>query len=190
MQGCLQTAFRLPGFRIVGGAEWFRSQRYDIVATIPPNTSDDKVLQMFQRLLIDRFKLAFHWEERLTSVYAMIRTTSGPKLKPAAEGEGASVVMLPLRGMTARNKSMDDPAGILSLWADRPVVNMTDLDGNYDLNSTGGQIRSQTKVPRSRPGVTMAALDALSSLGLKAEPRKLPVRFLVIDHVERYPTPD
>jgi uncharacterized protein (TIGR03435 family) len=36
----------------------------------------------------------------------------------------------------------------------------------------------------------MAALDALSSLGLKAEPRKLPVRFLVIDHVERYPTPD
>jgi uncharacterized protein (TIGR03435 family) len=44
---------------------------YDISATFPPNTRDEQVHLMLQRLLADRFKMVSHWETRETPVYAL-----------------------------------------------------------------------------------------------------------------------
>src|ERR1700678_1268049 len=81
LQVCLQIAYQLPGYRIKGPA-WMATRRYDIAARMPSATSDDQVLQMFQRLLAERFRLMFHWSEQPTKAYALEVDKKGAKLNP------------------------------------------------------------------------------------------------------------
>jgi uncharacterized protein (TIGR03435 family) len=94
---------------------------------------------------------------------------------------------------------MNDLAGILTLWSDRPVVDMTGLDGYYDFkldwNSSAsrpsegaaGAVSSGSALARAGSD-PMAMLNALPALGLKVEGRKMSVEFLIVDHAEKIPT--
>jgi uncharacterized protein (TIGR03435 family) len=73
---------------------------------------------------------------------------------------------------------MEALAAGLMRQADRPVVNMTGLAGNYEFTLTW------------TPDETSAPLfQALKQqLGLKLESRRLPINILVIDHANKIPT--
>src|SRR5258708_6654887 len=58
----IQQAYGVRDFQIVGGAEWMRSDRYDITAKPETAASGDQVKEMMKSLLKDRFKLEFHRE--------------------------------------------------------------------------------------------------------------------------------
>ena len=103
--------------------------------------------------------------------------------------------------------SMPAFAEMLTRFVDRPVVDMTELKGNYQIaldlsmdtliniaRSTGvgvpaigGRGESGRAVDASDPS-SSSIFVSVQQLGLKLEPRKAPFEFVVIDHVERMPS--
>ena len=81
----------------------------------------------------------------------------------------------------------DAIAAILSRQLDREVVNRTALSGEYDMQpnftpDAGPCAPNADSDPSGRPSLYAAVQE---QLGLKLEPAKGPVEFLVIDRVER-----
>ena len=69
----------------VEGPGWIATERYDIVATIPPGTGEEPFRLMLQGLLADRFQMAVRRETRQIAVYAITVGKEEPKLKAAAD---------------------------------------------------------------------------------------------------------
>ena len=85
--------------------------------------------------------------------------------------------------------TMSDLALSLSVDMDRPVVNMTELSGTYNITLDAA--------PDSMPGFRLGAgqdssfptvFAALRQLGLDLVPGKVPVKYLVVDSALRVPT--
>jgi uncharacterized protein (TIGR03435 family) len=94
--------------------------------------------------------------------------------------------------------------GVLARFADRPVVDMTDLKGNYDFTmefspedframmiratiAQGSVVSPEVlKLVDASSGDTL--FNAVAKLGLKLEPRKAPIEILVIDQALKTPT--
>ena len=78
-------------------------------------------------------------------------------------------------------------AGVLRLSVDRPVVDQTSLAGSYRVRMTydrdSARRRPDVPVPDDAGPSVFVALP--EQLGLKLEPSRTPVDFLVIDHLER-----
>ena len=75
-------AYRLKPYQLTA-PDWMRSERYDVMATIPTGGNKDQVPEMLQALLTDRFKLRVHKDKKEQSVYALIVGSDGHKLKPS-----------------------------------------------------------------------------------------------------------
>ena len=100
------------------GPPSLRSQKYDIVAKIPPGTPREQFNLMLINLLTERFHMAVHRETREIQGYEMVIAKNGPKLKKSSVADSTFADEHP------------DPAVI------QPVVK--DLgDGNYRLDSPG-----------------------------------------------------
>jgi uncharacterized protein (TIGR03435 family) len=83
----LLTAYRLKPYQL-SGPDWMKTQRFDILAKIPEGGSKDKVPEMLQSLLAERFKLAVHRENKEQPVYALVVGKNGQKLQaPAADAD-------------------------------------------------------------------------------------------------------
>jgi uncharacterized protein (TIGR03435 family) len=94
----------------------------------------------------------------------------------------------------------------LSPLVDRPIVDMTELKGNYDVAFEVSRQEllnlaraAGANVPQDAPGASASPADAASdpggsiftaiqSLGLKLEPRKAPLLMIVVDQAEKMPT--
>jgi uncharacterized protein (TIGR03435 family) len=90
----------------------------------------------------------------------------------------------------------------LGRFVDRPIVDLTDLKGKYDLTlevgledmmnlarAAGMNVQGPpTDTSRATEPGSSSIFVAIQQYGLKLEPRKAPVELLVIDHVERNPT--
>lgn len=99
-------------------------------------------------------------------------------------------------------------AQALTPFVDRPVVDMTDLNGNYQVSldfamdnllsiaRTAGIAIPAGAAGLVGPGGAAVASDptggsifaSVQELGLKLDPRKAPVESIVIDHLEKMPT--
>ena len=75
-------AYRLKPYQLTA-PDWMKSERYDVMATIPAGGNKAQVPEMMQALLADRFKLRVHTDKKEQSVYALIVGTDGHKLKPS-----------------------------------------------------------------------------------------------------------
>jgi uncharacterized protein (TIGR03435 family) len=99
-----------------------------------PNLKQWKV--MMQKLLADRFKIAFHREKRELTGYAVTVAKTGSELTASA-GDPSGLPGLMFRGLgnlPAHNATMADFAGVLqSTVLDRPVVDQTGLTGRFDF---------------------------------------------------------
>jgi uncharacterized protein (TIGR03435 family) len=210
----------------VEGPDWIAQDRYSVTAKIPEGGSGH-VREMVQALLEDRFKLKFHREQKEFSVYALtvgkngIRMTEEPP-DPAdtgvpdvdvkAQGGRGGVNVDLGRGsyfgfadnkLTGKKLDMTRFADLLAMFADRPIVNMTDLKGRYDFSLTLSEedytamlIRSAIKNGVNLPPQALQLLEhssgdtlfnAVQMLGLKLEPRKAPLDVIVIDSAEKTP---
>jgi uncharacterized protein (TIGR03435 family) len=84
----------------VQGPDWMSQERFEIQAKIPEGVSEDKVPEMLQALLAERFKLAIHRDKKELPIYALIVGKNGPKLTAASTEPDAPLPDFPGRGMS------------------------------------------------------------------------------------------
>ena len=76
----IRIAYALKEYQI-SAPDWSATTRFDVVATLPPDTSREQYLLMWQNLLAERFKLTVHREKRELPAYSLVVAKGGPKLK-------------------------------------------------------------------------------------------------------------
>jgi len=91
----LNAAYKISPTRLTGpgwaGFSPFTAARFDIHATFPAGATKDDVPEMLQSLLEERWKLAFHNEQKEQQALALLVGKDGPKLQPSpAEAADAS----------------------------------------------------------------------------------------------------
>jgi uncharacterized protein (TIGR03435 family) len=214
-------AFEVNGADVLG-PEWARSadllgnsDKFDIDATLPTDTSQAQFHAMLRTLLADRFALKVHREKKEVPAYALVVMKNGPKLKesPAAPpGTDAQKVDVRVRGEDGfpvtppgysglfvnvksghtRVKfigySMEQFAKWTRVNSKRPGVDRTGLTGRYDFYvEYDSAIASRPDANELDRGPDFA-VALQSQLGLKLTPDKTEIELLVIDHIERTPS--
>ncbi|HVV43549.1 MAG TPA: TIGR03435 family protein [Bryobacteraceae bacterium] len=245
----------------VEAPDWLKNTLFDIQATIPKGVTQDKVPQMLQTLLEERFGLKTHHERKEQPVYALVVAKDGPKMtasqpdtsdvstgpdgkpamtmsvptlqgavtmtrsakgillempgkeiegrvwaRPERKGSGPGMVMFESSGLTMKSFAALLSVGVL----DKPVVDMTNLKGGYDVSvelsefEALGVIRTSLSfmsmlmpgngggenggmAVASEPSGSMLK-SSIAKLGLALDARKLPLDLLVVDQMEKMPT--
>jgi uncharacterized protein (TIGR03435 family) len=242
----IRIAYRVKAYQVIG-PDWMSQQRFEIQAKIPEGESTDKVPEMLQALLADRFKLTIHRDNKDLPVYALIVGKNGSKLTPAStepeaplpdsagsmtigtengemkvtqDGKGGAIIRgggqdgtikqsISATGvhMEMTKTSIKYLVDILTTLVDRPVLDMTDLKGNFqialDLPMEDLMLLAQRQaamlgiqMPGPPPGGNGgdastpggSVFSAMEKLGLKLDGRKAPVETILVDHLERTPT--
>jgi uncharacterized protein (TIGR03435 family) len=178
----ISLAYGVDSNRISGGPSWLESQQYDVMAKAPggQRLSREQLRQPLQALLRERFRLALHRENKEGQGYALVVGKNGVKLKETAGAASSASVLK--NGIWIQNQPIDGLAGALTIATKRPVLNETGIKGSYDI-----------ALNYAPDGDTKSTLPSLftalqEQLGLRLEPRKVPVEAIVIDHVERSPS--
>jgi uncharacterized protein (TIGR03435 family) len=169
------------------------AETYDIDTKAEAAVNSDQMLRMLQALLVDRFKMKLHWETREMPVYALVLAKGGPRFhETKAAGDGFPIGIRGSRGQTIlQNAPLSYFAWSISLAVDRMVIDRTGMTGRYDFEysyapESRGPGRNPEEHEAIRPTDGPSIYEALQEqLGLKLEPQKGPVEFLVIDHVEK-----
>ncbi|MGO9258790.1 MAG: TIGR03435 family protein [Bryobacteraceae bacterium] len=84
LKNLLMTAYDVKNFQIVGPS-WLDTERFDITATMPPDTTREQFHVMLQNLLAERFKLTLHRETKELPMFVLVVAKNGPKMKESAE---------------------------------------------------------------------------------------------------------
>jgi uncharacterized protein (TIGR03435 family) len=84
LKNILMNAYDVKNFQIVGPG-WLDTERFDITATMPPDTTKEQFRAMLQNLLAERFKMTVHRETKELPMYSLVVAKGGPKMKEAAE---------------------------------------------------------------------------------------------------------
>lgn len=181
---------------------WMATTRFTITARIPPGSTVGDYRLMLQTLLAERFKLAFHREQKEMQIADLVLAKNGPKLKESEPGstprsEGGLQPPPPRGGpppgyhgpfnLNLRAISMEQFSAMLSGLYDQPVIDNTGLTGLYDftLRALVGSNPPNPDAPNAPPPL----IDAVQEqLGLKLVSKKSPVDVLVVDHMEKTPT--
>ncbi|MGB8845509.1 MAG: TIGR03435 family protein, partial [Terracidiphilus sp.] len=192
--------------QIVGEPDWAGKDLFDVEGTpdVPGIPNQKQIQSLLQNLLADRFQLKFHTEKRDLAVYVITVAPGGPKLTPTTAapndpsgmgfgGVGGS------QGVTAvgRNLTMAD----FAMWfqsgvTDRPVVDLTEIKGRYDIRlkwtpddsqfaqfgGSGFHVPPASDAADAPPNLYTAIQE---QLGLKIEATKAPDDVMVIEHVEK-----
>lgn len=190
-------AYSLHSSQIAGGPPSLLATHFDIdgVPDIDGHPNVSQTRMMFQKLLVSRFSLAFHYDSRELSVYAIQVAKSGPKLAPTTSNPGDSThfTFSCPPALTVRNYSIADFAkGMQEAFLDKPVVDQTGLNGRYDFDLKWALDDAQTYCPsypagsRNDPNAPPDLYTAVrEQLGLKLVSTKAAVQVMVIDHIEK-----
>ncbi len=184
-------AYNVQPNEIVGGPEWLRTEKFDILAD--PETekrpSSDEMKAMVQRLLVERFHVAMHKEQKVLSVYALQKAVDSPKLTKSAGNEGGipAVGYDPRGELEVGNATMTNFAGFLQRFVlDRPAVDQTGIEGRFDLvlRWTPDDVRGGGSAGDA--GAEPELFTAMKEqLGLKLQATKAGVDVFVVDRAEK-----
>ena len=183
----LEWAYDLKGYQVVGPPWIDNEERYDIIAKAPGPAPNAQMKLMLQALLTERFRMKLHREKRELPVYVLLRGKGELKLKPGDAG-GQPTQVGTATQITFKNQPVSRLAGMLTARMDRPVLDLTGIEGVYDYTvETGGLgFNGQPPAdPTAGPSIFTALQD---NLGLRLESQKAPIDVLVIDAVQRIPT--
>ena len=169
--------------RYIEGPEWLDSSNYSIDAKVEGDQmlTYDQIKPLVQNLLAQRFGLKVHHESKLSAGFELVIAKGGPKLQPA-KGDGKPWGQILPNRIDSWNYSTGELASMLSRPAGQPVVDRTGLTGIYDFTLSYAPANDPNS---SLPDFFTALRE---QLGLKLQPQKVPVDFLVIDHADRVPT--
>ncbi len=204
---------------IAGLPKWADTERFDIIAKAAsagptaPAMDNESLAPMMRALLVDRFRLAYHTEQRPVSAYTLF--SGKPKMKKADPASRTACKSSPApagapRGsqvLTCQNITMaqfTDRLQNMTQELNWPVLDATGIEGGWDFSLTfarsfpmamgggrGGEAgRAEGALPSaSEPTGALTLFEAVEKqLGLKLEMRKRLMPVIVIDHIEQKPT--
>lgn len=190
------------------GPKWMESARFDLHANAGTAVSIDALRVMMKSLLADRFKLTTHTEEQPVATYVLI-AGKRPKVE-ASKGSGRAgcgrsvpngMIVLECKNMTMTRFAEEIRQAAGGYLGDHPMVDGTELAGEYDFNLTwtpkGALSNGLNKPPEAAGGTAAVAADpggltvfeAIDrQLGLKVEVQKKPMPVVLVDRVNQVPT--
>jgi len=196
LQALIALAYDLNPRTISAGPGWMDEQKFTIEAVTPGDAAPTRMeqMQMLRALLVERFGLKFHRQDKEFAIYELTVAKGGPKLKSAAKPDDPPQiygVVFPDRiEVPARSVTMDDFVAMLQrATLDKPTVNKTGLTGKYDFDlkfaqdssQYGGQLPTAADDAQSPPLFT--ALQ--EQLGLKLEATRGMVSAMIVDNVQK-----
>jgi uncharacterized protein (TIGR03435 family) len=195
--------------------DWMSNARFNLQAKIPEGTTREQQSVMLQNLLADRFKLRVHRETREIQQFDLVVAKGGPKFKEAAppDPKNAASAATPAgpiklgpdgypalpRGRATMavigdrvriyNPEMTMERLVIQLAAQLhiPVTDATGLKGKYEITLSWSGDNGTRLDANSDPGPTLEAA-VREQLGLRLEPKKGPVDFIVVDSCEKTPS--
>ncbi len=197
----LQVAYGVRERQITGMPTWARDRRFDVTASMDQEMRSLNQLQFqhaIQKLLMERFNLRVHHENRELPVYALVIDKGGTRLtkqnagseephrsfmKPAADG-GTLLI--------EKNATIADLVSFLMVQCvqDRQVMDQTGLTGKFDFNLDffGSGANSSSAAAADASTSQDAASDIFvglrEQLGLSLKPTKAAVDMLVIERAD------
>jgi uncharacterized protein (TIGR03435 family) len=193
LRGLIRVAYHLIDAQVAGGPKWMDSDRFDVNAKARGPAEDPELMLMLQSLLAERFKLTFHHEKKEYQGYVLVIAKGGLKIQPVEPGEASSNSSSNDKraSMDAGHIPMSKLADILSRSLRAPVEDATGATGVYSFKLEWTPDDQSARVP-SRDGAALPVEEGPSiytaiqtKLGLKLEPRKVPMDVLVIDSAEK-----
>ncbi|MBS1859280.1 MAG: TIGR03435 family protein [Acidobacteria bacterium] len=189
---CLRFAFKIYTDDQIVGPDWIKDHHilFNIVAQAPPDTTRDTLRQMALRLLKERFQLALRRETRDLRYLGLVVDQNGVKMHETnADAPAGAEIVRPGR-IVYRHVSGQALAVILTRFTGQPIVDMTSLKGQYDVDlqwapDTANAGPSPDIADRGDVPSLFAAVR--EQLGLRLEARKGPMEVIVVDHANRVP---
>jgi uncharacterized protein (TIGR03435 family) len=216
----------------ISGPDWITTDRFDIAATLPEGSRPDQVPSMMQALLEDRFELKTHREKKEFPVYALRVSSSGLKMTevlsdPGVEQTDAKTPQTFTRQGSGRGISLDlgqgssfnfannkfeakkltmaSLASMLERFLDRPVMDLTGMNGSYDVAfdlspedyrvmliraaTAAGLVMSPDSLRILDESPVPASLfEGLAKFGLNLQAHRAPLDVLVVDSIRKAPT--
>lgn len=225
MQGMPLKSLILIAYEIdpdqLSAPDWTSTALFDLSAKFPDGEGKQQLPAMLRALIEDRFKLTLHHVALQKSGYALVVANGGPKLKEAApdnspdesfmngrilqerilapESDGywtVSSLGSGVRTFNASRITMVEFARYLIRYAERPVVDMTELKGPFHvtMDLPMPPITAAMQSLLDSRGVTIDRTEdvpvfvSIQKLGLLLEKRTLTMDQLIVDHIEKTPT--
>jgi uncharacterized protein (TIGR03435 family) len=196
METLIRGAFDIEPYQL-DGPSWIDSERYAINAKVPSGATRDQFRQMIVNLLVERFGLVFHRAAKEIPAYAITVAKGGSKLMPTTHNDQfgkfqcsstdretmkCELTQTSIGVLTNRIEILLRPGKL-----DAPVMDHTGISGKFDFNLEFPVITSTSDLIDIATNLS----DALRKrVGLQLESIKLSFPVLVIDHLERNPTPN
>lgn len=203
----VKFAYDMHPKQVVGAPAWADSDKFDIQAKpdIPGMSTMNQMKAMLQKLLADRFSLAFHKDRRELAAYVITVAKSGVKI---SKEENATVPLpgfggQPQFGFNVHNATLAEFASVMQAqFMDLPVVDQTGLgDTRYTfavkftpdpgMRPFGGAFSPPAgPAPTTDPDAPPDLFSAMEQqLGLHIQKTKAPVEVMIIDKIEK-PSPN
>jgi uncharacterized protein (TIGR03435 family) len=212
LEDLIAVAYGVDYFQISSKTS-LEGQRFDVDTKIPAGTTKEQFRAMMRNLLVERFHLKAHAEQREFPGYELVVAKGGSKLKESGDAPAPlppSIAeefpeLTPGRpGLASRNTTRDGNALVrmrgyrepvakfvtgLHPPGGRPVVDKTGLTGLYDFTLEYSYPLSNASPDNpSQPSALPDLFTAIQQqLGLQLVSRKLPFDVVVVDSVDKTP---
>jgi uncharacterized protein (TIGR03435 family) len=174
----------------VSGPNWTETERYDVVATMAPDTPREHIPLMVQTLLAERFKLVLQRDTKSVQTWVLVTASGGPRLKPV---DGDPDTIRAYAGHADSGINGKGPLSTLAYYLTKfvrdPVVDLTGLKGSFEINLKWPAVAAEPEqAPAGAPAPAVPYLmKQLSTLGVKLERRKVPTEYLTITSAQKEP---
>ncbi len=192
LQRLVAEAYHLQLNQVLGPS-WLDKNEYDVEAKATGVVTREQMALMLRSLVADRFKLTQHSEMREMRVYELVVAKSGPKIRPAGDGENPTAraglhfhgdlrQFADLLAVQLSIPASDNPAEPARASASPiSVLDKTGLPGIFDFT-----VDIHPELGTDMFTSWQRVLE--DQLGLRIEGRKGNVAVLVVDQAARIPT--
>jgi uncharacterized protein (TIGR03435 family) len=194
------------GSQIESAPSWAGTARYDILAKGGGNSSRAVTMAKLKALLENRFDLKVHWQVRETPVFFLKTLPGGPKVpafkegdcvvrtgldQPLARSPGSekSSCKVVRQGVDGPNRTLDivgaTPeilARVFSVILNRIVIDQMGLKESMGAFHLEYAPEDPTSTNATAPSILTAVQE---QAGLKLQPGIGPVKYLIVDHIEK-----
>jgi bla regulator protein BlaR1 len=202
LRGILVQSFRTQRNMVSGIPDWAETEKYDIVGKGPdPKAANPEVWEMMRSLLIERFHLKYHIENREMPAFALTVAPRGLKLtlgengrcaEDIKAGKNCGDILVPPFGTAMYNMPIGALITGIGARAGRPIVDKTGLTGRYDANvawvpdGVKFEDLDLANIPPEFRPQDVSLFDALEQqAGLKLVPERAAMPVVVIDSLSR-----
>jgi uncharacterized protein (TIGR03435 family) len=201
LKGLISAAYDAGYWQLSGGERWIEKDAYDVEAKPAAQSGayslrhtmygigDERLRQMLQTLLTERFQLKVRRETKTGAVYLLersgkkflLRPTKYTEEKPAAGAAGFSGEIEHVGGhWFVFNASLPQLAKFASDYVlHKPVIDRTELEGAFDYREP------DEKIDQDNGDFEASFTVFIRDIGLKLTPSKGPVETLVIEHAAK-----